>query len=859
MMKKRIWGWLLCVVMLMSMIPAFALAAGAWDGTADTSWYSADAKAFTLTTPSQVAGLAQIVNGTADGVAKDDFTGKTVNLGADIDLNHQEWTPIFEYRGIFDGNGKTVKNLKITQYADNIGFFGCVYYGEVKNLTIDGIDIALNTDKYPNVGALTGRATFAKVKNCGVKNGTISGTVTMANRYTYIGGLVGNAVADNATKCPIEYCYNYEVVVEVSGGNRLYQGSLVGTNNSQANLCSSFAYVTAQKDDPLEAVGDGYTTYCAWLSSSPDTSDSTRDKQHSEEQFKAGIVTAYLNRYNPSAGKLAWGQELGVDLIPSIGGMPLVEIQIGPNSTDRVYANSELKPGPDGVYIINNAVEWVAFANLVKYNTYSNLDLNARVTKDAVIDFSTIPGWENGIPSSSVQYLRIGAYINNSQYPYTGTFDGNGCTVKGLNYASTVSENRGVALFGIVSGTVKNITVEEISLKTSRRGAGIAVCLIGGTLENCHVKSGTITGTNASYDVSGLVAIASGSGNVIKNCTNGADVSSVRANVGGILGYVNDVAGYAVTIENCHNTGDITSTKECVGGIAGKLNSASSILQCSNTGDIQGKSSVGGVVGDGNSALIRNCYNWGPVTGDDSVYTIGGLIGTSKGYGPGKVINCYNAGSVTGKRCAQPLIGKSASDTAFNASNVTNTYALHGCVATDHDERYIYYGSDGSNRLTKGKSEAEFNGGAVAWLLQNGKDGSVWGQEIGKDKYPVFHGEKVVKITFALADGMTGEVPDAGYTNAGQTLASYPENFGFYSDKAAQNAIDTSTKTYSADTTVYVKIAHVWSEAWSSNAQAHWHECEEENCSITETARRTAMTRIPLRMTTAIVRRRSPV
>ena len=88
------------------------------------------------------------------------FAGKTVKLGADIDLNNEEWTPIGSaykdhgFMGNFDGNGKTIKNLKMTTLpvdADNYvyaGLFGVTEGTDkdnqnyIKNLTIENVTIA---------------------------------------------------------------------------------------------------------------------------------------------------------------------------------------------------------------------------------------------------------------------------------------------------------------------------------------------------------------------------------------------------------------------------------------------------------------------------------------------------------------------------------------------------------------------------------------------------------------------------------------------------------------------------------------------------------------------------------------------
>ncbi len=97
----------MAVMMITSMIPLTAFAADettpggnagsntdsttAWDGTTDeTSWYIGHENdtSYTISTAAQLAGLAKLVN------AGNTFSGKTITLGADIDLGGQEWTPI---------------------------------------------------------------------------------------------------------------------------------------------------------------------------------------------------------------------------------------------------------------------------------------------------------------------------------------------------------------------------------------------------------------------------------------------------------------------------------------------------------------------------------------------------------------------------------------------------------------------------------------------------------------------------------------------------------------------------------------------------------------------------------------------
>lgn len=90
------------------------------------------------------------------------FNGCTIDLINDIDLCGEEWTPIGSatqdhgFMGNFDGNGKTIKNLKISNIAlDSDGYAYAGLFGVteganannqnyIKNLTIENVDIQTN-------------------------------------------------------------------------------------------------------------------------------------------------------------------------------------------------------------------------------------------------------------------------------------------------------------------------------------------------------------------------------------------------------------------------------------------------------------------------------------------------------------------------------------------------------------------------------------------------------------------------------------------------------------------------------------------------------------------------------------------
>ena len=140
-MKKKL-ALLLCLVLLVTALalPASADNSAAWDGSVDTSWYSAEAKTFEISTPAQLAGLAAIVSGEATGISTDSFKGKTVVISGSGNVAIYATQKATELGGkvvalsdssgyVYDPNGiqldvvkqiKEVERLRISEYAKRV-------------------------------------------------------------------------------------------------------------------------------------------------------------------------------------------------------------------------------------------------------------------------------------------------------------------------------------------------------------------------------------------------------------------------------------------------------------------------------------------------------------------------------------------------------------------------------------------------------------------------------------------------------------------------------------------------------------------------------------------------------------------
>lgn len=157
-----------------------------WDGTSDTSWYNENDTEFTLTTPEQLAGLAELVDG------GNTFAGKTVKLGNDICLgceqtydedNKPNFNPIGHssngksFNGTFDGQGHVIENmyqqndLGAWQYeGEYYALFAYTEGAVIKNLTMEGAYISSGR----NEGAcVAGNANDTTFDNINIKDATV--------------------------------------------------------------------------------------------------------------------------------------------------------------------------------------------------------------------------------------------------------------------------------------------------------------------------------------------------------------------------------------------------------------------------------------------------------------------------------------------------------------------------------------------------------------------------------------------------------------------------------------------------------------------------------------------------------------
>ncbi len=298
---------------------------------------------------------------------------------------------------------------------------------------------------------------------------------------------------------------------------------------------------------------------------------------------------------------------------------------------------------------------------------------------------------------------KLGADINmagttqramgNYDVPFSGTFDGDGHTVSGLN----IRADGTAGLFGVISGTVKNVTVagnikntfEASSAETKISGkypgtGGIAgVALSGATVENC-VNNAQVEGPGNCGGVIGVVYNFSYAAINVTGCENNGTIYSTAGNCGGVIGrvYVSSAAFPAVTVKNCVNNVAQTlsvDNRNRLGGIVGYLRSEAGVVvieNCTNKGDITAKNVgdaasndypyAGGIVARieavsdySSAARISKCSNTAKIT---SGKYAGGIVtyiqrAAACGENVTDVSECINTGDVDGPRFAGGVVG----------------------------------------------------------------------------------------------------------------------------------------------------------------------------------------------------------
>ena len=208
-------------------------------------------------------GLAYIAELVAAG---DDFSGKTINLAADLDLSQpltrsavNNWNPIGTeekpFQGTFNGNGYTIKNLTLVETEAKegkafIGFFGYAKNATIKNVTFENVYInipCLDIDhSQGHIGAVAGSLEGTST----IENVTVKGDIQVyatqdANGASRVAVVAGGNSYGNVTMKNVHVVANEGSYLIANNNTGALAGQLQG--KSVFENCSSNIDVTVNK------------------------------------------------------------------------------------------------------------------------------------------------------------------------------------------------------------------------------------------------------------------------------------------------------------------------------------------------------------------------------------------------------------------------------------------------------------------------------------------------------------------------------------------------------------------------------------------------------------------------------------
>ena len=449
------------------------------------------------------------------------YAGVTVRLTADIDLGNEEWTPIgtssTKFKGVFDGDGHTIKNLNITSDndGDKVGFFSAVdTNGKVQNVIFDGAVVNVKTR---GVGVVAGNGgTFDSVT---VKNAKVSS-------YGQAGGIVGGGVYGSVTNCKV---YDSEITAVPNGdatngydnGDKV--GGIVGLHTSDTtgvvtgNEVSGLTLKAYRDIGGIAGAADG---------------SKVKDNKVNDVLIIVDQKTINYGDKDKNAGEV-----------------------FGPRFKDDCDLDQSNKYEDVFIWIMGEDIEEVSSPAALKAfamdvdsgNTYEGMTV--KLTAD--IDLEAYD--ENGEP---VSFNPIG----DSDHPFKGTFDGQGHTIENLYQSGWAfgydwDHYGSVGLFGEIDGaTIKNVV---ISGAESFVEGGDVGGVVGSATGTCVFEDITITDSDfATYNAGngGIIGWSRAGDYTFKNIKIGEDVvlaglwGSFDSSIGGIVGQAEPGATY--TFEN---------------------------------------------------------------------------------------------------------------------------------------------------------------------------------------------------------------------------------------------------------------------------------------------------------------------
>ena len=305
-----------------------------WDSTVDTEWYDESKSEYVLYTAEELAGFSALVYG------GNNMSGKTVKLGADINLGNLPWTPIGRmihtggkeenstFYGNFDGQGHTVYNLNVNTVDElddsdkGAGLFGAIT-GNVSNVNV--VNATINTAHW--AGAIAG-SIQGTIENCSVENVTINCLPESINGAWDNGDKAG-AIVGYASKGEIKNCtvgkttitgyrdlgaiagasYNSVVGSKVTGPVTIVKDSTHDYKGTSDNATVNKLVGTLYGGATVDATGEENVTITTTTLFTPESNEDLKDALTSDETYIIVDLTSDVTYQVSSWNTFAMGGE----------------------------------------------------------------------------------------------------------------------------------------------------------------------------------------------------------------------------------------------------------------------------------------------------------------------------------------------------------------------------------------------------------------------------------------------------------------------------------------------------------------------------------------------------------------------
>ncbi len=519
-----------------------------------------------------------------------------------LDATGSNWTAVGDntakFAGTIDGNGYTIRNLKINSTKNHQGLFGRANADSViKNLNVDNASV-VSTGAC--IGGLVG-TNEGIIENCSVTNTTVK------SEYERTGGIAGQNIGSIS---------NCKVDVNIEGNN--ITGGLAGVNFNKIISCSASGNVKGNGHDTGGFVG--------------------------ANAISDGFVGDIQN-CSTSTNVIGIGE--------AIGGF--TGSNQGTAKITSCYTTGQVEGNRDGIggfigcgYSSSSISSCYATGTVTGNSSYVGGFIGAAMEASTITD-SYATGNATGIDT-------IGGFAGIIQDASSVTSchsAGNVMGTGGQNIGGFVGTNYGDAIVascyavGDVTGSKNNVggfvgcsyvnsTITSSYAKGNVKGSeqntgGFA----GGTAQNAKITSCYATGNVEGNSQTGGFIGLSESIETLSNCYATGNVTATGAHTGGFVG--GSVAG--TLIDSCYSTGDVNG-KSCSGGFVGTVQNGT-ISNSYSTGNTTGNtSSTGAFSGQARDGATLSNYAFANSSGSaSSGIGTGGATGAS--ITAGKEINWF--------------------------------------------------------------------------------------------------------------------------------------------------------------------------------------------------------------------------